>query len=183
MQFCILQLIHEGHLGIQKCKARARLCIYRPNINDDIEKTVKSCSVCNRHGNSNQKEPMILHQLPDRPWEEVTLHTQDYLFIVDYFSKYPEVIPMATKAAEATIKAMKGIFARHGIPNKLIGDNMPFNSKKFHQFSKQWSFEVTTSTCSPVVLFILNLTDLLNTMYRQWRNYWGRQRRVEMMKH
>jgi len=54
---------------------------------------------------------------------------------------------MATKTAEATIKAMKGIFARHSIPNKLISDNMPFNSKKFHQFSKQWNFEVTT--CSP----------------------------------
>ena len=147
----ILQLIHEGHLGIQKCKAQARLCVYWPSINDDIEKTVKSCSVCNKFGNSVQKEPMIPHQLPDRPWEEVsadyfTLHTQDYLLIVDYYSKYPEVIPMATKTAEATIKAMKTIFARHGIPNKLIADNMPFNSKKFHQFSRQWNFEVITSS-------------------------------------
>jgi len=114
----ILQLIHEGHLGVQKCKARARLCVYWPNINDEIDKIVKSCSVCNRYVNSNQKEPMIPHQLPDRPWEEVsadyfTLHTQDYLLVVDCYSKYPEVIPMATKTAEATIKAMKFIFARH----------------------------------------------------------------------
>ena len=57
----ILQLIHEGHLGIQKCKAQTRLCVYWPNINGDIEKTVKSYSVCNRHGNSNQKEQMICH--------------------------------------------------------------------------------------------------------------------------
>ena len=49
----VLQLIHEGHLGIQKCKARARLCVYWPNINDDIGKIVKSCSVCNRYVNSN----------------------------------------------------------------------------------------------------------------------------------
>ena len=39
---------------------------------------------------------MIPHQLPDCPWEEVsadyfTLHTQDYLLVVDYYSKYPEV--------------------------------------------------------------------------------------------
>jgi len=53
---------------------------------------------------------------------------------------------MATKIAEATIKAMKVIFARHGIPNKFIADNMPFNSKKFHQFSEQWNFEVITSS-------------------------------------
>jgi len=96
----VLKLIHEGHLGIQKRKARARLCVYWPNIKNVIETTIKSCScaVCNRHGNSTQKEPMIPHQLPDRPWEQVsadyfTLHTQDYLLVVDYYSKYPEVIP------------------------------------------------------------------------------------------
>ena len=55
----VLQLIHESHLGIPKCKAQARICVYWPNINDDIEKIVKSCSVCNRYVNSNQKEPMI----------------------------------------------------------------------------------------------------------------------------
>ena len=52
------------------------------------------------------------------------------------------------KTAEATITALKGIFARHGIPNKLIADNIPFNSKKFHQFSKQWNFEAITSSQS-----------------------------------
>ena len=138
-QSSVLQLIHEDHLGIQKCKARARLCVYWPHINDNIEKTVKSCSVCSKYGSSVQKEPMISHQLPDRPWKKVgadyfTLHTQDYLLVVDYYSKYPEVLPMTAKT---TITALKGIFARHGIPNKLIADDMPFNSRTFHQFSKQ----------------------------------------------
>ena len=110
----VLQLIHEGHLGIQKCNARARLGVYWPHINDDIEETVKSCSVCNKYGSSVQKEPMIPHQLPDRPWEEVgvdyfTLHTQDYLLVVDYYSKHPEVLSMTVKTAEATITALKSI--------------------------------------------------------------------------
>ena len=91
---------------------------------------------------------MIPHQVPERPWQEVgadyfTLHTQDYLLVVDYYSKYPELIPMQTKTAEATIVAMKSIFARHGIPNKLIADNMPFNSHKFRYFAKDWNFEVS----------------------------------------
>ena len=25
----VLQLIHEGHMGIERCKARARLCVYQ----------------------------------------------------------------------------------------------------------------------------------------------------------
>ena len=40
----ILKLIHEGHFGIEKCKARARSCVYWPRINEDIENEVKSCS-------------------------------------------------------------------------------------------------------------------------------------------
>jgi len=55
--------------------------------------------------------------------------------VVDYYSKYPEVIPMQMKTAEATIVALKSVFARHGIPNKPIADNMPFSIKKFKQFA------------------------------------------------
>ena len=45
----ILKAIHEGHLGIEKCKARARICVYWPHIDDDIEQAVKQCSVCNQY--------------------------------------------------------------------------------------------------------------------------------------
>ena len=69
-----------------------------------------------------------------------------YLLVVDFYSKYPEVIPMMSKTANATIAALKSIFTRRGIPNKLIADNMPFNSKEFPEFSKKWSFKVVTSS-------------------------------------
>ena len=91
---------------------------------------------------------MIPHQ---RPWEEVsadyfTLCTQDYLLVVDFYSKYPKVIPMMSKIANATILALKSIFAINGIPNKLIADNMPFNSKEFLEVSKKWNFKVVASS-------------------------------------
>ena len=37
----VLQSIHEGHLGIEKCKSRAKMCVYWPNINDSIEQLVQ----------------------------------------------------------------------------------------------------------------------------------------------
>ena len=41
---------------------------------------------------------------------------------------------------------MKDIFARHGIPERLIADNMPFNSLKFKNFASEWKIEVVTSS-------------------------------------
>ena len=42
--------------------------------------------------------------------------------------------------------AMKDMFARHGIPERLIADNMPFNSVKFKDFASKWEIEAVTSS-------------------------------------
>ena len=150
-QSMILKAIHEGHLGIEKCKARARMCVYWPKIDDAIEKVVRQCSVCNQYARANQKEPLLPHSVPLRPWYKVgadyfTIAGQDYLLVVDYFSKYPEVVPVNCKSADTTVTVMKAIFARHGIPNPLVADNLPFSSKQFQQFSKEWNFNLVTSS-------------------------------------
>ena len=40
------------------------------------------------------------------------------------------------------------IFAVHGIPEEVVGDNMPFNSREFRQFAKDYNFVMTTSSCT-----------------------------------
>ena len=151
MKDVALQAIHEGHFGIEKCKQRGRSCVYWPAMNDDIEKLVKQCEICNKFATSNRKEPMVPHEIPARPWEKVgidyfTLLNQDYLLIIDYFSKYPEVILVSSKTAGATIKALQSVFSRHGIPNTIVADNMPFNSAEFKEFGKAWNFTITTTS-------------------------------------
>ena len=42
--------------------------------------------------------------------------------------------------------AMKNMFALHGIPERLIADNMPFNSVKLNDFASKWEFELVTSS-------------------------------------
>ena len=127
------------------------MCVYWPNINNSIEQLVKECTVCNKYSRANQKEPLQQHPVPSRPWEKIgadyfTMGTQDYLLVVDYFSKYPEVIPVTSKSADSTVQIMKTIFARHGIPTSIIADNIPFNSKAFKQFASEWHFSVVTSS-------------------------------------
>ncbi len=147
----IMERIHIGHLGKEKCKARARASVYWPGISTMIDEMLDSCSTCLRFQRSQQKEPLLPLEVPERPWQTIGADYfyykgQDYLLIVDYFSKYPEVLRVNQKTAEATIKAMKETFARHGIPEKIIADNMPFDSRAFRAFCEDWELEVITSS-------------------------------------
>ena len=56
---------------------------------------------------------------------------------MDYFSKYPEVMPVESKTAESAVEKVKTVFARHGIPETFIADNMLFNSRTFRKFKAE----------------------------------------------
>ena len=62
-------------------------------------------------------EPLIPQQVPERPWATVAADIfyykgRDYLLVVDYYSKYPEVARLTSKNSETVILAMKEMFAR-----------------------------------------------------------------------
>ena len=42
----MLKRIHEGHIGIENSKARAREVMYWPRMNAKIEDYISKCSVC-----------------------------------------------------------------------------------------------------------------------------------------
>ena len=89
----MLKLIHESHLGIEKCKARARSIIYWPGMSSDVADTVSKCATCAEHRNRNCKEPMIPHEIPECPWQKLGSDLYEYkgktyLLVVDYYSKY-----------------------------------------------------------------------------------------------
>ena len=66
--------------------------------------------------------------------------------MVDYYSKYPEFCLLKDKIASSVITSMKSMYARHGIPDEVVADNMPFASKAFRNFASEWEFEVSTSS-------------------------------------
>ena len=46
-----------------------------------------------------------------------------YLLVVDYFSRFLEIAKLTSTTAAAVSSSLKSIFARHGIPEVVHGDN------------------------------------------------------------
>ena len=151
MQQPILNLLHESHQGSSKTKARARQIIYWPGMNQQIDNMIMKCGICLKFRNDQIKEPMQPHIAPELAWQKVgsdimNFKGKDYLVVVDYFSKYPELSPLKDKTASTIIMKLKSIFARHGIPGILMSDNMPYASSEFRTFAKEWGIELHTSS-------------------------------------
>ena len=52
-----------------------------------------------------------------------------------------------TTKSHEVIRALKAIFARHGIPEEVRSDNGPqYTSPEFTHFAKEWGFKHTTSS-------------------------------------
>ena len=89
----MLDKIHEGHMEIEKCQARARQVMYWPNSCQHIEHKVNRCSVCQQFRYRQPKEPLQQHEVPSEPWLNIgadlfNLNGSNYLVVVDYTSNY-----------------------------------------------------------------------------------------------
>ena len=70
----ILKLIQEGHLGLNKCKMRAKETMYWPGINEQLEQLILNCQLCLQYSRSKDKNTpnMALgHEIPAVPWSKV----------------------------------------------------------------------------------------------------------------
>ena len=149
----ILKNLHYAHQGIEKCKLRAKFSVYWTNINDDIEKLIKSCQTCQKYQRSQQPETLIQTEIPAGPWQTLGsdifhLDGDTYLLVADYYSKFPVVKKMSnTCTSKEVVGVLKSVFSEQGAPQKLYTDNGPqYSSDIFKKFAKQWNFIHITSS-------------------------------------
>ena len=74
----MLEKIHESHLGMEKCKARARAVMYWPGMANDINEVVAKCPTCSKFKARNPREPLISHEMPSRPWAKLGTDIFEY---------------------------------------------------------------------------------------------------------
>ncbi|KAK7106830.1 hypothetical protein V1264_018043 [Littorina saxatilis] len=74
---------------------------------------------------------------------------KDYMVVVDYYSRWLEILRLTSTTSAAVIAKLRSIFMTHGFPEVVKSDNgTQFQSKEFRDFAKEFDFR--TSTSSPV---------------------------------
>ena len=152
MRLEILERLHEGHLGITKCTARARESVWWPWINQSVQDRVMKCRTCQLTKPA-PKETLMPSSFPSRPWERVgtdlfTHQGRTYVLVVDYFSRWVEMRALDGNTTSAEVVArMKSIFATHGIPETVMSDNGPqYSGTPFREFATEYGFTHVTSS-------------------------------------
>jgi hypothetical protein len=151
----VLESLHRGHLGITKCRSKAKDTVWWPRISQDIATMVEKCpecATCRVH----HKEPIIQIEMPRNPWESASVdlfkvNGKWFLLMIDRFSRYPEVEELSNLTMDNVISKMSGIMARHGVPKTIMTDCgtqfEPFlGSPKFNKFQETYGFTLITSS-------------------------------------
>jgi hypothetical protein len=132
-------------------RARAQSAIYWPGMSQQLIELIDTCHECLKNY-SPHREPLIPSELAAYPWQRVALDVADikgrqYLVLVDYFSRYPEVQPLSNISSKCLIKACKETFSRYGIPELIRCDNAPpLVSAEFLDFLSTWGIKQVTSS-------------------------------------
>ena len=114
----ILEQIHEGHQGIEKCMLKEREAVFWPGISNDICEAVEKCGICQVSseaakpvGNVSDVPPHVWHTLRTDLfyWNKI-----DCLVVGDYFSKYLIVRKLPKSSTHAVIRELGLIFSEFG---------------------------------------------------------------------
>ena len=147
----ILEQIHDGHQGMQKCMLKARESLFWPGIRDDIWEAVEKCGSC--QSTSKATKPVRnVSEVPPHVWH--TLGTDlfywnkmDYIVVGDSFTKYLIARKLPNSSTHSVIKEIGMIFTWLEWPFVLKGDKGPcYISREYYDFLAFYKIHHITSS-------------------------------------
>ena len=139
----LLSELHQGHPGINRMKNLARMNVWWPKIDDDIECVVKNCNKCQEIQSNVPLAPLQPWKWPTTPWSRLHVDyagpfmNSMFLVIIDAHSKWVEIFRTSTSISTITIQCLHSTFSRFGIPQTIVSDNGScFTSTEFENFLK-----------------------------------------------
>ena len=125
---------YNGHPGFQRLYDTLRNKYFWPRrMYSDLYEVCMTCDVCQRAKRVNRK-PVPLRHLPEAglfdffsldtigPLPESLLGYKYALTVQDWFSGYPEIIPLKSLKAGEIADALYQVFTRTGVPLKIMSD-------------------------------------------------------------
>ena len=95
----------------------------------EVEQVVVSCKECQQQKPAPPSAPIQPWSWPSEPWTRLHLdyagpcENRMILVLVDSHSKWIEALPVKSATSAATIKQLRTVFARFGIPKTIVTDN------------------------------------------------------------
>ncbi|KAG9395249.1 hypothetical protein J8273_0470 [Carpediemonas membranifera] len=132
-----LQLAHQFHTGSNATYQMLKKMGFWPSMLNDVRRTVKRCPICLKSRIRNYIEVEAGSSLRGKPWETVAVDTIGPLPLdnlgaryivtaVDMFTRYTELIPVASDDARTVAQALwDRVFTRYGVPLELQSDGGP----------------------------------------------------------
>ena len=128
-----------GHLAIKRTMQKVLSEFYWPGINSHIKRFCQSCDICQRTIPKGKIVKAPFGKMPriDVPFRRVateligslkpvTYNKNRYILtLVDYATRYPEAVPLASIDTETVAEVLVSIFSRVGIPNEAWTEGRP----------------------------------------------------------
>ena len=137
----VLSVLHDGHPGIWAMRALSRFYVWWPGIDKDVENHVKQCNPCQQNRPWEPETLLYSWCAPAEPWARIHIDYAGpfdgkfWLVVIDAFSKWLEVKPQMSTTSTSTIKSLREMFCRFGLPKTIVSDNGPqFCSNEFQEF-------------------------------------------------
>ncbi|GFO02544.1 gypsy retrotransposon integrase-like protein 1 [Plakobranchus ocellatus] len=128
--------ITGAHLGIRITKGKVLSNFYWPGVDGDVTKYCRSCDVCQRTVKKGTVPRVPLEKVPliDTPFKRVAIDLvgpinppseaghRFILTLVDYATRFAEVVPLRKIDTETVAEAQVDIYSRLGVPEEVLSD-------------------------------------------------------------
>ena len=120
LQYRVIELAHENHLGIAKTIALLREKIYFVNMEAKVKAKISECILCPAVSKNSTPQPLEPSTLPPYLWHTINIdflgqlpNSKYLLVVIDHYSSYPVVEIVSSTSANCTISALEKIFSEH----------------------------------------------------------------------
>ena len=166
----VMKLAHEsimaGHLAVKRTLQKVLSEFHWPGVCSDVKRFCQSCDICQRTISKGKVIRAPLGKMPriDVPFKRIacdlvgplkpiTNNKNRYILtVMDYATRYPEAVPLASIDTETVAEALVSIFSRVGIPEEILTDmGSQFTSAVMSEVSRLLSFkQLVTAPWHPI---------------------------------